>query len=618
MTKRRTSKNRKADLSNEIAAVYARYSDRGQNETSIEQQFEKCDELAAQLGVSVRYRYSDKAMTGRNDNRPDFQRMMRDAEKGEFAVLLAWKSNRLGRNMMDIMTNEELLRRRGVRTYYVMANFEDTAAGRFAARMMMNNDQYYSEALAEDVMRGMMYNAERCKANGPLPDGYTSDKDGNIIIDEPRAAIIREIFQRVLDGENMRNIRRDLIARGITNNRGQQWGKNAIYKIITNERYRGIYTFADVRIEGGMPRIVSDADFYRIQDYLRSKPNPRSRRRGANDYLLTGKLYCGHCKAPMTGFSGISHTGDSHYYYSCTTRRRQGAAVCAKKSVRKEQIEQAVAEYIRDKILMDDKVVEWIANQVVDYAENQAEKSELGLLRTELAETERGLNNLLKAIEQGIITPTTKSRMEALEADKARLAAKVAAAEASLLSVDRDDLIISMRVMRKLNVTDPKAQELLFDTFLQSVYLYDDHLLITLNFTDEKPLNVDFNPDDFNGESEGAKALAEGSPKAPFSPPENRLCQTAEPVFLCCKSLASMLYLENRHALFYAPSTKCNNAHWKEVKLQCKTPFWSTESTVISRETTTSWSASRSTRRPRRRWSSTASSTVRASSGCVR
>lgn len=135
------------------AVIYARYSSANQRDCSIEQQVEKCRELAAREGVTVIEIYADRAVSGKTDRRPNFQRMMKDASLRQFDVVLAWKSNRMGRNMLQAMMNEEQLRSNGIRTIYAEEDFDDTAAGRFALRNMMNVNQFYSENMAEDISR---------------------------------------------------------------------------------------------------------------------------------------------------------------------------------------------------------------------------------------------------------------------------------------------------------------------------------------------------------------------------------------------------------------------------------------------------------------------------------
>lgn len=296
------------------AVIYARYSSHNQREVSIEQQIAECTKHAAALGLRIVGTYEDRAISGKTDNRPRFQQMMRDAEKGKFQAVVAWKSNRIGRNMLQAMVNEAKLDDYGIKVFYAEEDFDDTAAGRFALRNMMNVNQFYSENMAEDITRGLYDNASKCMANGRQPLGYKRGEDGRVVLDEANAAVVREIFTRVAAGDLFVDIARDLNAQGIKTSKGANWNKGSFQSICQNERYRGIYIYGDVRVADGIPRIVSDDLWYRVQEAMRMKKNPVGTRHrvGAEDYLLTGKLRCGHCGSYMTGVSGTSRNGELH------------------------------------------------------------------------------------------------------------------------------------------------------------------------------------------------------------------------------------------------------------------------------------------------------------------
>lgn len=209
-----SAKRKKKDLAGSRAVIYARYSSHSQREASIEQQVDACRTHAQQLGVHVVDVYEDRAVSGKTDRRPSFQRLMKDAENSRFDVVLAWKSNRIGRNMMQALINESRLQDCGVQVCYAEEDFDDSAAGRFALRSMMNVNQFYSENMAEDITRGLYDNAQKCMANGRQPLGYKRGADGRVVLDEPAAATVREIFARVAAYEPFADIARDLNERG--------------------------------------------------------------------------------------------------------------------------------------------------------------------------------------------------------------------------------------------------------------------------------------------------------------------------------------------------------------------------------------------------------------------
>lgn len=478
------------------AVIYARYSSHNQRDVSIEQQIEACRKHAAELGLTVTATYEDRAISGKTDKRPSFQRMMRDAEQHKFAYVLAWKSNRIGRNMMQALVNESRLVDCGVKVFYAEEDFDDNAAGRFALRSMMNVNQFYIENMAEDVKRGLYDNAKKGLVNGSLPLGYKRGADGKPEIDEPKAAIVREIYTRVAAGELFASIAADLNARGIRTARGREWNKGSFHVLCHNDRYRGIYMYGDIRIPGGMPRIISDELFYDAQEaYGMKKDNRYGRaRHGAENYLLTGKLYCGHCGSYMVGISGTSKTGEMHYYYACQKHRLEHT--CEKKAIRRDVIENAVARVIM-MYCLDDETIDFIVDSTIAYFKQKDHELHIEAMENELAAVQQAISNLMKAIEAGIITPTTRTRLLDLEEQQAKLSGKINTAKAERVEIDRDDLIAGLQLFRTGDIKNKKFLAKLFNTFLLAVYLYDDNRLkIVFSFTGnhnniEIPLELD-------------------------------------------------------------------------------------------------------------------------------
>lgn len=500
---------RGSDLPSTIGVIYSRYSSHNQREVSIEQQEKEAAAYADELGITIVERYSDKALTGKNDKRPDFQRMMRDAIHGKFQFVISWKSNRIGRNMMEAMINEARLNDLGVRVLYVEEDFDDTAAGRFAARSMMNVNQFYSENMAEDIKRGLDDNAEKCLVNGACGFGFKKGPDGRFALDPPRDAIAREIFSRVAAGDPFVDIQSDLNARGIKTATGKEWNRSSFHRLLKSERYRGVYSWGDIRKEGGIPRIVSDELWYKVQEVLATKKNAQGRHRVNGDYPLTGKLFCGKCKSPMTGVSGTSRNGQLYFYYTCQKKRIDH--LCDKENVQRDQIEYAVAKAIRDYLLTDETIA-WVADQTLAYYDRKKQNSNLSLLEDELADKKKAADNLVKAIEQGIVTATTRERLLQLEAEQASIKVKISEEKADMISISRDDLISGIELYRNGDINSKTYQAKLFDTFLRAAYVYDDDLRIVFTFAGKKEISVPLNIDN-PGLEDGSSCVRLTSPQ---------------------------------------------------------------------------------------------------------
>ena len=452
-----------------VGVIYGRYSSHNQKDISIEQQVALCRKLAEERKITVKDIYADRAISGKTDKRPAFQKMLEDSESGSFNYVIAWKSSRIGRNMLEAMVNECRLADNGVRILYVEEDFDDTAAGRFAKRSMMNVNQFYIENMAEDVKRGMNSNAERCLVNGPAPYGYKVE-DHHYVLDEPAAAVVREIFERVATGEPFVGIYTDLNQRNIRTRKGGKWVRSSFQAILRNEKYRGLYIFDETRIENGMPRIVSDELFFRVQEVLKVKKNPQGKHRINGDYMLTGKLYCGHCKAPMVGISGTG-TGGMYYYYTCNGRRQHTG--CDKKNVRRDFIEREVARGITDYVLQDD-MIDWIAEATVEYHKHHRDETDFDKLNDQMTDIDRSLANLMKAIEEGLATDTVKARIHDLETEKKQIRCKLFDITANYPEVTKQEVVAWLTSLKDGDIEDKKFQSELFNTFISAVYLYDD------------------------------------------------------------------------------------------------------------------------------------------------
>lgn len=480
-------------------AIYARYSSHAQNDASIEQQVAECEDFARAKGYKIVATYADRALSGRSDRRPEFQKMMRAAERREFQIVLAYKSNRISRNMLHALSYEEKLSRFGVNVIYCKEEFGDNAAGRFALRTMMNVNQFYSENLAEDTRRGLMDNAQQCKVNGCPPYGYKRGEDGRFEIDEDRAAIVREIFRRIADGEIKAHVADDLNARNLRTGTGHEWGKNAFSAMLENERYKGIYIYGDVRIPGGMPAIVDEDLFERARErYAVDRGIIRSRRRRDNvEYLLTGKLFCGYCHDPMMGASGTSRTGDMYYYYRC--RNNAEKHTCRKKPVRKDFIEKLVVSALYDCITKPENV-EWMTNLVMRYREKLIADSDIGYLEEKLAEVKTAIKNIMKAIEAGIITETTKGRLQELEEEQKEILTNLMKERRKIPDVTRDHVQYYFEHFKNGDVDDPTYRRVLIRHFLRAVYLYDDHIKITFDYSEDSDSGVEIPIDESGGD----------------------------------------------------------------------------------------------------------------------
>ena len=234
---------------------------------------------------------------------------------------------------------------------------------------------------------------------------------------------------------------------------------------------------------GGIPAIVDEDLFNRVQQ--RFEQNKIAHGRPAKEdvsYLLTTKLFCGKCGTLMGGESGTSHMGSTYYYYKCGNAKRHGKAHCDLKAIRKEPLERFVVE-TAIKVIFSDEIIERLMDLIMEA--QQQENTRLPVLKDQLRDTEKRLANLLEAIEQGILTPTTKQRLDELEARKEALNTSILEEELKKPVLTREWMRFWFEKFRKGDMRDMEHQRQIIDTFVNSVYVFDDRVVLNFNFTDD-------------------------------------------------------------------------------------------------------------------------------------
>ncbi|MBQ3038362.1 MAG: recombinase family protein [Clostridia bacterium] len=471
------------------AVIYARYSSERQNEQSIAGQVGTCTKWASDNNVEIIRTYHDEALTGKSDKRPQFQQMIKDAKNEEFLYILVYKLDRFARNRYDSAIYKAQLKKYNVRVISVMESIAEGPEGIILESVLEGMAEYYSANLSQNVLRAMHQRAELGKYMGGTPPlGYTIDKEKNYIIDSDKAAIVRMIFERYSQGDTVKKICSDLNLSGYTNTVGKPFNSGSFNAILKNEKYIGVYDCMGHRIENALPRIIDDDLFYKVQRRMKhNKKRPAASKAKVN-YYLAGKLFCGKCGSNMIGDCGTANSGIRHYYYTCAKRKK--GRVCKKKSVKKDYIEQLVTD-IAIKEVLTDKNIELIAEQVYIFNEKErADKSELQSLKKSLAETQKAIDNILKAIEQGIITESTKERLISAEERRETLFDAIANEEVKKPALSKEQIECFLYDVKNRVYDADDRIDVIIRTFVNSVYLYDDKIILTFNLKEGKDLKT--------------------------------------------------------------------------------------------------------------------------------
>ena len=249
--------------------------------------------------------------------------------------------------------------------------------------------------------------------------------------------------------------------------------------------------------------------FNKVQEKLAKNKKAPARHKAEESYLLTTKLYCGKCGALMFGESGVSHTGKMYTYYKCAAAKKK--KTCDKKAVRKQWLEDLVVNETM-KLVEDDASMNAIIAKVMEL-QNQ-ESTDLPIYEKQLKETEVGITNMLNAIQMGILTSSTKERLEALEEQRKELQARIAEERLAKPKIKEEFIRFWLMRFRKLDMSLKDQRQVLVDTFINAIYLYDDNVLITFNYK-EGTQTVTF------GEAAEAASKGNGSDLDCFAAPND-------------------------------------------------------------------------------------------------
>lgn len=447
------------------AALYARYSDDKQSEASIEDQFRLCREHAGRERWQIVGSYEDAAISGASTIlRPGIQRLMRDAQQGEFNILVAEALDRISRDQADVATLYKHLKFAGV-TIVTLAEGEISEL-HVGLKGTMN--ALFLKDLAMKTHRGLRGRVEKGKAGGGLCYGYRVVKkfDGNgepirgdreIVPEE--ADTIRRIFREFASGKSPKAIAVDLNHDGVSGPLGRAWGDTSIRGhvsrgtgIVNNELYVGVLVWNRLRfvkdpstgkrvsrinppekwIRSEVPhlRIVDDALWQAVRNRqkdiavrfeataegvrkakarkLHEKKRPVS--------LLSGLLTCGCC--------GGKYGLIMRDRYGCLNHHRRGTCD-NNRTITRDRIEERVLSGLKDRLISSRAVEETVRAFAEEMNRLNRERRAQGEQdRKALDKIEKAITGIIAAIEDGMYQPSMKARMDELERQKAEIIAR--------------------------------------------------------------------------------------------------------------------------------------------------------------------------------------------------
>lgn len=472
----------------ENAVVYARYSSHNQTEQSIEGQLAAANSYALAHDLNIIHEYCDRAKTGTNDNREEFQRMLSDCAKKQFSVIIVWKVDRFGRNREEITFNKYRCKKHGVRVVYVAENVSEGPEGVILESVLEGMAEYYSLQLSQNVKRGKLESAKKMHVmGGHMPLGYRKSAECTYEIDPETAPIVQLIFAKYAAGYTLATLTDYLNQHGYRTNTGKKFTKNSLPRILANEKYTGVYTYKDlIRIENAIPPLVTEEVFRKCQANMTLHRRAPAADWDYSDYLLSGKAYCGICGEKLVGKSGYGRHGRKYHYYVCNhSTCRKGE--CRKKHIPQPQLDSLVLDSVLG-LLKNDELLDYIIDLVWDYyCQSTKEKDEIERLEKRLTAIDTAEQNIIRSVEEGMPFQLVKNRLAELTEEKS--AARKLLGELRLkveVGLTKDHIRCFMERFRDANITDRECMTTLMDALIAAVYVEDDSYTIALNYNGER------------------------------------------------------------------------------------------------------------------------------------
>lgn len=487
------------------AVFYGRYSSTNQNETSIDGQKRECEAFAKQNDIEIIGSYIERAKSGTSDKRPEFQKMILEAINREFDIVLVYKMDRFSRSVDDTGYYKKILSSYNVDVISVTEQYGDETASLYMDALNRASAEHYSRNLAKHVKRGMKEVAMKClHVGGTPPLGFDVNEERKYVINVLEAEIVRLIFSMYVKNSSYEDILKLLNKRGYKTKRGNSFAKNSLHSILMNEKYRGVYVFNRaisksrsgkrnhhkskpddevIRIDGGVPAIITDEIFFSAKKMLEQRRRARSANKAIETYLLQGIIKCGECGSAFQGNRRKSARGHLFISYRCSCR--QNKMQCSNKEIKRDTVENYILYELENYILNPKNipiVVEKVNEQIK--ARNKGKEKLQKPLKKALAEADKNIGNITKAIESGVVYDELLERLSILQKTKSDIIIQLNEFVESNEVVEIEEKAVKIlykKYINDLSSRDAYNMKQIIRTFVKEIKIYKDHIEVIFN-----------------------------------------------------------------------------------------------------------------------------------------
>jgi len=482
-------------------ALYLRVSteDQAKEGYSLEVQREYLESFVKREGLEIFKCYQDDGISGYTTERPALKQLLKDAKQKKFDLVLVYKIDRFSRNLKDMLNLVDELFSYGVGFKSAAEPFDSTtSAGKLMFQQLGSFAEFERNRIAERVFPGMVKGVQQGNWQGAryAPYGYRYNKEKKLLeVDEQEAKVVKLIYTMFLCDKSIFAITEYLTKKGYRNRKGNIFStkligdilKNRIYtgKLVWNRHYydktqktkkgyRYIKNPSDKVIisQGKHQPIVTEEDFELVQEKLKTRRVER--RKKANDYPLSGILYCAKCNHKYLGISSISNhrTGVKKRWYRCNGPYKSFIR-CKNKSVKAQEIESEVAG-ILETLLKNDKLKanRWTNVTPAEIASPpSAARNDVKVLKNRLQNNLKKQSKLTDAYLENLLSETLyKQKNEGLREEEEELKKLIALQEVREIERERSKEYLN-RVEEFLESYDPNKKTMDLETKKQILNL---------------------------------------------------------------------------------------------------------------------------------------------------
>lgn len=418
-------------------AIYARVSTTEQAEEgySIDEQQRLLTEWCEKNGYIIHEVYADRGISGKSiKKRPALIKLLEDAKNKQFDVVLVWKTNRLARNILDLLKIVEVFDQNYISFRSYTENHEtETSQGKLQFHMLAAIAEFERNTISENVKMGMLARAREGKWNGGRVLGYDLEdisaqgdkrKHTKLVINEKEAKIVKRIFELYIAGNGYKAIANCVNKEGHVGKRGKPFSISTIKTILENPVYVGMIRY-DVRRnwtdkrrgdinptpilqKGEHEPIISQLDWEKAQQILKERSGKPNRVHGGT-FPFTGVMKCPQCGAGMVVMRTINKLKDGTRktleYYACGAWKNKGTSVCRSNTIRADKAEAYIFGRLQE-LATNKQFIKEIAERVNGKRSNRDEplQQEYQALLQELEQARRKKEKAMELYEEDIIT----------------------------------------------------------------------------------------------------------------------------------------------------------------------------------------------------------------------